>query len=99
MERDSNDIDRLITGLNATAPAYPTASARRDTARLDGWLGILADRAGSDLLLVAGAPFVTVGGTLPIVRETEAPRNPQVVEMIASAARAEAAHEKVGAGS
>jgi Xaa-Pro aminopeptidase len=56
-------------------------------------------RFPAEELLVAGAPFVTVGGTLPIVRETEAPRNPQVVEMIASAARAEAAHEKVGAGS
>jgi twitching motility protein PilT len=56
VERDSDDIDRLITELNATAPAYPSASAARDTARLDGWLGILAERAGSDLLLVAGAP-------------------------------------------
>jgi hypothetical protein len=33
------------------------------------------------------------------VRETEAPPNPQVVEMIAAAARAEATPEKVGAGS
>ncbi len=32
---------------------------------------------------MAGAPFVTVGGTLPTIRETEAPPNPQVVEMIA----------------
>jgi Xaa-Pro aminopeptidase len=55
-------------------------------------------RFPAEQLLVAGAPFVTVGGTLPIVRETEAPPNPQVVEMIAAAARAEAAHEKVGAG-
>ncbi len=56
MEHDPDDIDRLITELNATAPAYPAGSARRDTVRLDGWLGILAERAGSDLLLVAGAP-------------------------------------------
>jgi Xaa-Pro aminopeptidase len=55
-------------------------------------------RFPAEQLLVAGAPFVTVGGTLPVVRETEAPPNPQVVEMIAAAARAEAAHEKVGAG-
>jgi Xaa-Pro aminopeptidase len=55
-------------------------------------------RFPAEQLLVAGAPFVTVGGTLPIVRETEAPPNPQVVEMIAAAARTEAAHEKVGAG-
>ncbi len=56
MEHEPDDIDRLITELNATAPAYPAGSARRDTVRLDGWLGILAERAGSDLLLVAGAP-------------------------------------------
>jgi hypothetical protein len=45
---------------------------------------------------VAGAPFVTVGGQLPTVRETEAPPNPDVVKMVAAAARAEG--EKVGAG-
>jgi Xaa-Pro aminopeptidase len=56
-------------------------------------------RFPAEQLLVAGAPFVTVGGTLPIIRETEAPPNPQVVEMIAAAARAEATHEKIGAGS
>jgi Xaa-Pro aminopeptidase len=56
-------------------------------------------RFPAEELLVAGAPFVTVSGTLPIVRETEAPPNPQVVEMIAAAARAEATQEKVGAGS
>jgi Xaa-Pro aminopeptidase len=56
-------------------------------------------RFPAEELLVAGAPFVTVNGTLPIVRETEAPPNPQVVEMIAAAARADATHEKVGAGS
>jgi Xaa-Pro aminopeptidase len=56
-------------------------------------------RFPAEELLVAGAPFVTVSGTLPIVRETEAAPNPQVVEMIAAAARAEATPEKVGAGS
>jgi Xaa-Pro aminopeptidase len=55
-------------------------------------------RFPAEQLLVAGAPFVTVGGTLPTLREAEAPPNPQVVEMIAAAARAEATHEKVGAG-
>ena len=58
-------------------------------------------RFPAEQLLVAGAPFVTVDGNLPTLRETEAPRpNPQVVEMIAAAARAEAQKpEKVGAGS
>jgi hypothetical protein len=56
-------------------------------------------RFPAEQLLVAGAPFVTVDGTLPTLREVEAPRpNPQVVEMIAAAARAEAKPEKVGAG-
>jgi Xaa-Pro aminopeptidase len=55
-------------------------------------------RFPAEELLVAGAPFVTVSGQLPIIRETEAPPNPPVVEMIAKAARAEAdAGEKVGA--
>jgi Xaa-Pro aminopeptidase len=53
-------------------------------------------RFPAEELLVAGAPFVTVNGTLPIVRETEAPPNPQVVEMIAAAARTEGTQEKVG---
>jgi len=52
-------------------------------------------RFPAEELLVAGAPFVTVGGTLPIMRETEAPPNRQVVELIAAAARTEG--EKVGA--
>ena len=55
-------------------------------------------RFPAEELLIAGAPFVTVGGTLPLIRETEAPPNPQVVEMIAAAARAEVPKsEKVGA--
>ncbi len=55
-------------------------------------------RFPAEQLLVAGAPFVTVGGTLPTLRETEAPPNREVVEMIAAAARAEATQEKIGAG-
>jgi Xaa-Pro aminopeptidase len=55
-------------------------------------------RFPAEQLLVAGAPFVTVSGTLPTLRETEAPPNPQVVEMIAAAARVEATQEKIGAG-
>jgi Xaa-Pro aminopeptidase len=54
-------------------------------------------RFPAEQLLVAGAPFVTVGGTLPTLRETEAPPNPQVVELIAAAARVEATQEKIGA--
>jgi len=47
-------------------------------------------RFPAEELLVAGAPFVTVGGTLPTLREAESTPNPQVVELITAAARAEA---------
>ncbi len=46
-------------------------------------------RFPAEELLVAGAPFVTVSGQLPTIRETEAPTpNPEVVEMIKAGARA-----------
>jgi twitching motility protein PilT len=51
-----HDIDRLILELNATAPPEPAHVAPGSTARLDRWLRLVADRGGSDLLLVAGAP-------------------------------------------
>ena len=37
-------------------------------------------RFPAEQLLVAGAPFVTVAGTLPTVRETEVPPNPEVAQ-------------------
>jgi hypothetical protein len=55
-------------------------------------------RFPAEELLVAGAPFVTVGGTLPTLREPEPPPNMQVKEMIAASARAEVGRtDKVGA--
>src|SRR5690242_7468319 len=57
-------------------------------------------RFPAEQLLVAGAPFVAAGGTLPLLRECEAVPNIQVKEMVAAAARAEVPKaEKVGAGS
>ena len=53
-------------------------------------------RFPAEELLIAGAPFVTVSGTLPTLREPDAPPNLQVKELIAAAARAEAP-SKVGA--
>jgi twitching motility protein PilT len=50
------DIDRLILELNATAPGEPAPVAPGTTTRLDRWLQHVADKDGSDLLLVAGAP-------------------------------------------
>src|SRR4029453_18468376 len=37
--------------------------------------------------LVAGAPFVAVGGPLPTLRDPEPPPGPDVVELIAAGAR------------
>ena len=50
------DIDRLILELNATVPGEPAPVAPGTTTRLDRWLQHVADKDGSDLLLVAGAP-------------------------------------------
>ena len=50
------DIDRLILELNATAPAESAPVPSGTTTRLDRWLQHVADKDGSDLLLVAGAP-------------------------------------------
>ena len=50
---DNDDIERLILELHSTgAPSAGPA----DATRLERWLRLLADRGGSDLLLVAGAP-------------------------------------------
>lgn len=65
-----HDIDRLILELNATAAPEPVQVTVGSTTRLDHWLQLLADRGGSDLLLVAGAPpSVRVKGTLSPLAE------------------------------
>src|SRR5919107_608052 len=62
MERDSEDIDRLIAELHASTSA-PRGSSVGDTGRIEAWLRLLADAGGSDLLLVAGAsPSIRVDG-------------------------------------
>jgi twitching motility protein PilT len=50
------DIDRLILELNATPERSPAPVTLGSTARFERWLQLLAERHGSDLLLVAGAP-------------------------------------------
>jgi twitching motility protein PilT len=52
---DSDDIERLILELHSTVQPG-LAPAMGDSSRLERWLGLLASRNGSDLLLVAGAP-------------------------------------------
>lgn len=54
MDPDS-EIDRLIDEL-ALAAAAPADAGGGETRRLQEWLATLAERRGSDLLLVAGAP-------------------------------------------
>jgi twitching motility protein PilT len=63
---DTEDINRLIRELNADSPGTAAAAERpgpgtaadepMEAVRLDAWLEELVRRAGSDLLLVAGAP-------------------------------------------
>jgi twitching motility protein PilT len=60
---DPDDLDALVTELNAGAPR--AASSDERTARLRGWLEQVVARSGSDLLLVAGAPpMVRVDGAV-----------------------------------
>jgi twitching motility protein PilT len=60
---EPDDLDALVTELNAGAPRDPSSEER--TARLRGWLEQVVERSGSDLLLVAGAPpMVRVDGVI-----------------------------------
>jgi len=52
---DTDDIERLILELHSTVQPTPSP-VMGDSTRLERWLGVLAARGGSDLLLVAGAP-------------------------------------------
>jgi twitching motility protein PilT len=49
-----DDLDALVTELNAGAPSAPRSGDQ--TGRLRSWLEQVVERAASDLLLVAGAP-------------------------------------------
>ncbi|HEX9369291.1 MAG TPA: PilT/PilU family type 4a pilus ATPase [Vicinamibacterales bacterium] len=59
-----DDIDQLIAELHASGGASSGGGAPLgDSSRLEGWLRLLADAGGSDLLLVAGAsPSIRVEG-------------------------------------
>jgi len=52
---DADDLDALVTELNAGVRAVP-ASDDGHTTRLRNWLELVVARSASDLLLVAGAP-------------------------------------------
>ena len=51
---ESGELNRLVRELNEGREPQPADAAA--TARLDQWLGALASRGGSDLLLIADAP-------------------------------------------
>ena len=53
---DADDIDRLILELHASAHQPAASPGLGDSIRLERWLTLVAERHGSDLLLVAGAP-------------------------------------------
>ncbi|MGE5275803.1 MAG: type IV pilus twitching motility protein PilT [Acidobacteriota bacterium] len=61
---DTEDINRLIRELNTGV----RAGVEADATRLTRWLAALTERAGSDLLLVAGAPpsIRVDGAVLPL---------------------------------
>lgn len=61
--RDADDLDALVTELNAGVPTVggvrgtgPGVGNVAETARLRAWLEHVVERSASDLLLVAGAP-------------------------------------------
>ena len=79
MSRDADDIDRLVVELNASVDPARRAARRGDTSRLEQWLAFLAERSGSDLLLVAGAPpAVRLDGK--VVALAEGPLDGQDIE-------------------
>ena len=65
-----SDIDRLILELNATVQPEAVPPGHGSTVRLERWLRVLAEKQGSDLLLVAGAPpSVRVNGKVTPLAE------------------------------
>jgi twitching motility protein PilT len=90
------DLNQLIRELNEDQPARGEA---RSSVRLEGWLQTLVQRAGSDLLLVAGAPpAIRVDGRiLPL---PQAPLSGEEIEeavlpVLSSRARSRFAQESV----
>jgi hypothetical protein len=60
---ESDDLDALVTELNAGVPKTPRADGQ--LARFLAWLDEVVDRSASDLLLVAGArPSLRIEGVV-----------------------------------
>ena len=67
---DADDLDALVSELNADAPAARASAGAGDAqlTRLREWLEQVVRRSASDLLLVAGAPpsMRIDGGVVPL---------------------------------
>ncbi len=77
MNRFPDDLDDLVTALNAGVPRAVPAS--HETARLRSWLEHVVERGASDLLLVAGVPpaLRVDGAVTPLL---EAPLGSEEIE-------------------
>jgi Tfp pilus assembly ATPase PilU len=53
---DRDEFERLILALHNTDEVAARTTDDNVAARLEQWLRLVADRGGSDLLLVAGSP-------------------------------------------
>ena len=74
---DSDDLDALVSELNAGAPHVHAAS--NQLARLSAWLEEVVDRSASDLLLVPGAsPSLRIDGQ--VVPLLEGPLSGEEIE-------------------
>jgi twitching motility protein PilT len=74
---DSDDLDALVTELNAGAPQVPTSG--HQVARLNAWLAEVVGRSASDLLLVPGAsPTLRIDGL--VVPLAEGPLSGEEIE-------------------
>ncbi len=66
--RDGDELDALVSELNAGATAAPALAEQ--TARLRDWLQQVIERSAADLLLVAGAPpSIRVDGAIVPLHE------------------------------
>jgi twitching motility protein PilT len=90
------DLNQLIRELNSDRPPD---SGSAGAARLEGWLQTLVERAGSDLLLVAGAPpSLRVDGSLtplPLAPLSGDEIEEAVLPALSSSARSRYARESV----
>ncbi|OLE78401.1 MAG: hypothetical protein AUF76_19240 [Acidobacteria bacterium 13_1_20CM_2_65_9] len=68
---DPEDLDALVSELNAEVPRAPAAAGDdAQTARLRSWLEHVVERNASDLLLVAGAPpAMRIDGAIAALHE------------------------------